>query len=144
MSWAWDQRVGDPAAKLVLMKLADQANDQGKCWPSQRSLADECEMSLNTVRRKLELLYAAGLVSAEQRRRDDGGLTSLMYRVGFVPLRPSGVTPYATSDAPPTPTVAQHEPSLEPRPTSDAVTPTEDERTASIRDSIERSLRVVA
>lgn len=27
-------RVGNPLRKLVLIKLADNASDQGECWPS--------------------------------------------------------------------------------------------------------------
>ena len=26
-------KVGNPVRKLVLLKLADQANDNGECWP---------------------------------------------------------------------------------------------------------------
>ena len=26
-------KVGNPIRKLVLLKLADQANDKGECWP---------------------------------------------------------------------------------------------------------------
>lgn len=31
-------RVGNPLRKLVLIKLADNASDQGECWPSYRKL----------------------------------------------------------------------------------------------------------
>lgn len=31
-------RVGNPLRKLVLIKLADNASDQGECWPSYRSV----------------------------------------------------------------------------------------------------------
>lgn len=30
-------RVGNPLRKLVLIKLADNASDQGECWPSYRA-----------------------------------------------------------------------------------------------------------
>ena len=44
-SWAWQQEVDDPSAKLVLVKLADSANDDGVCWPSHRKLARDCGLS---------------------------------------------------------------------------------------------------
>jgi hypothetical protein len=35
--------VGNPLRKLVLLKLADNASDQGECWPSYQYIADQCE-----------------------------------------------------------------------------------------------------
>ncbi|MGE5451100.1 MAG: helix-turn-helix domain-containing protein [Acidobacteriota bacterium] len=35
MHWAWEQRLA-PSLKLVLMALADAADDEGQCWPSVR------------------------------------------------------------------------------------------------------------
>lgn len=112
-AWAWRQEVGDAGAKLVLIKLADQANDRGECWPSQKTLAAECEMSRRTVQRKLELLYERGLVVAEQRTRETGADTSLLYRI-----KPGGsqsdAPPVDTDDAGGTSPVTHLEPSLEP------------------------------
>ncbi|MBB8357922.1 hypothetical protein HEO40_023845, partial [Escherichia coli] len=31
-------RVGNPLRKLVLIKLADNASDQGECWPSYQHI----------------------------------------------------------------------------------------------------------
>ena len=42
-------KVGNPLRKLVLLKLADNANDQGECWPSYQCIADQCEMSKRSV-----------------------------------------------------------------------------------------------
>jgi Helix-turn-helix domain len=67
ITWAWQARVGDPAAKLVLMKLADQANDDGICWPSQRTLSEHLEMPERTLRRKLEILTARHLIEVVRR-----------------------------------------------------------------------------
>ena len=49
LDWAFKQKCKSPAQKLVLIKLADNANDDGKCWPSQRYVAEHCEMSRQTV-----------------------------------------------------------------------------------------------
>ena len=112
VSWAFRQKVGDAGAKLVLIKLADQANDRGECWPSQRTLADECEMSPRTVQRKLELLYALKLVASEQRTRENGSASTLLYKL--TPVRQSDAPPHDTGDVPPTTPVSYPEPSLEP------------------------------
>lgn len=136
-SWAWRQEVGDAGAKLVLLRLADQANDQGECFPSHRKLAVECEMSRRTVQRKLELLYELGFVSSERRMRPTGGKTSNGYRVG--PMRQPDASRCVTGDAGDASLVTQHEPSLEPRP--DASTSTVDEQEKHrVREMVERSL----
>jgi len=37
-------KVGNPTRKLVLLKLADNANDKGECFPSYQHIADHCEV----------------------------------------------------------------------------------------------------
>ena len=142
MSWAWRQETGDAGAKLVLVKLADQANDAGECFPSHRTLAKECEMSRRTVQRKLELLYEHGFVSAEQRMRKQGGKTSLLYTVG--PMRQVDASRCVTGDAGDASMVTQHEPSLEPIDPSDALTSQRTSEEHQVRDLIGRSLGAVA
>ena len=126
VSWAFRQKVGNAGAKLVLIKLADQANDRGECFPSHRTLADECEMSPRSVQRKIELLSKAGLVSVEPRSRENGSSTSNLYKLGGGSQ--SDAPPHDTGDVPPTSGVTHPEPSLEPTPPSedgegDAVAP---------------------
>lgn len=55
-------RTGDPMAKLVLIALADRANDKGVCWPAYERLAEDCECSKRTVMRALQKLEELGLV----------------------------------------------------------------------------------
>ena len=43
MAKAMAIKVGNPVRKLVLIKLADNANDNGECWPSYQHIADRCE-----------------------------------------------------------------------------------------------------
>ncbi|ECG5516286.1 helix-turn-helix domain-containing protein, partial [Salmonella enterica subsp. enterica] len=40
MAKAMSIKVGNPLRKLVLIKLADNANDEGECWPSYQHIAD--------------------------------------------------------------------------------------------------------
>ena len=69
LSWAYKQTAGSASAKAVLVKLADNANDEGVCWPSIRRIADETELGRSTVISKIQELQNAGLISV-QRRRD--------------------------------------------------------------------------
>jgi len=80
MNWAWQQRL-KPVSKLVLMALADAADDCGVCWPSVSTLAAKCNVSGRTVRRVLQTLTTRGLLFAEHRYRKDGSRSSNRYRL---------------------------------------------------------------
>jgi DNA-binding MarR family transcriptional regulator len=55
--------VGSHTDKLVLLALADNANDQGECYPSLTMIAEKCEMSRRTVAYSISRLSTAGHVS---------------------------------------------------------------------------------
>jgi hypothetical protein len=80
MSWAWSVQLA-PTPKLVLMALADEADDTGFCFPSQRRLAAKCSITDRTVRRMLVELETKGYVTLERRHRADGSRTSNGYRL---------------------------------------------------------------
>ncbi|WP_454932028.1 helix-turn-helix domain-containing protein [Actinomyces oricola] len=66
-----------PMPKLVLAALADQADDDGWCWPSQAAIAERCEMGERTVRRHIATLRSLGLLTPVARssswgRRSNG------------------------------------------------------------------------
>jgi Helix-turn-helix domain len=77
MSWAWDQEVGGND-KLVLLRLADHANDDGVCWPSQDTMHVKCGIGGRTVRACLAKLEAYGLISRTPRWRDGRRTTDLI------------------------------------------------------------------
>lgn len=64
-------RVGSPTRKIVLIKLADNANDAGDCWPSLQHIADDCEMTKRAVRNQINALIEMGLVSKKPRYHDN-------------------------------------------------------------------------
>lgn len=80
MNWVWGQRL-TPAVKMVLLALADAADDEGVCWPSVPTLAGKCCISTRTVRCILQELVANGLLQAEARFRVDGSATSNRYKL---------------------------------------------------------------
>lgn len=73
-----------PKAKLVYLVIQSHTNEQGTAWPAQSKIATESGLSLATVKRALEELRGRGLVTAEERRRKDGGKTSSVYAVALV------------------------------------------------------------
>ena len=72
MVQALKAKVGSPLRKLVLVKLADQANDDGECWPSYQSIADACEMSRRTVISHIEWLEENGFLRRNYRKSKEG------------------------------------------------------------------------
>jgi len=82
MNWAWQQAL-KPVPKLVLMALADAADDQGICWPSVATLASKVGVSTRTVRRVMHELISGKLLAAEQRYRSDGSCSSNRYRLSL-------------------------------------------------------------
>ena len=68
---AMQTKVGNPLRKLVLIKLADNANDAGECWPSYQHIADQCEISRSTVKVHVRELERAGLLRREFRRNGE-------------------------------------------------------------------------
>lgn len=78
-SWAAEQKTGSPITKLVLLKLADNANDEGVCWPSVPLIADHTELSIRTVQFHLHRLEAIGLVKIERRQASGLNLSSVYH-----------------------------------------------------------------
>lgn len=73
-----------PASKIVLYWLADHHNAKtGYCFPSLKTLAKECEMDKSTVIRHLGVLEDAGLIERVQRKRENGSLSSNIYRLNL-------------------------------------------------------------
>src|SRR5262249_25666727 len=68
ITWAFKQHVGKPSAKLVLINLADHADQDRKCWPSLRTIAARTELSRDTVIRSMRLLELKGLITVKHRR----------------------------------------------------------------------------
>ncbi|WP_244200951.1 helix-turn-helix domain-containing protein [Lonsdalea britannica] len=79
MAKAMNIRVGNPLRKLVLIKLADNANDKGECWPSYQHIADQCEIGRSTVKSHIRALETLGLLRREFRRNGELNQSNLFY-----------------------------------------------------------------
>ncbi|WP_351123408.1 helix-turn-helix domain-containing protein [Shewanella sp. T24-MNA-CIBAN-0130] len=76
---AMKTKVGNPLRKLVLLKLADNANDQGECWPSYQYIAEQCEISRRSVMDHVKKLEAAGLLRREYRKGVKGNSSNVFH-----------------------------------------------------------------
>ncbi|HEJ7869746.1 TPA: helix-turn-helix domain-containing protein [Serratia marcescens] len=83
MATAMKIKVGNPLRKLVLIKMADNANDDGECWPSYQHIADHCECSKSAVKAHITALITMGLLSKENRLGSNNGKgnTSNIYQL---------------------------------------------------------------
>ena len=60
MSYVWDIPSFKGSDKLVMLCLADHADDRGLCWPSIDTIARKSGVSSTTVKSTLKKLEAAG------------------------------------------------------------------------------------
>ncbi len=86
MAKALDIETGSPVKKLVLIKLCDNANDDGYCFPSHKTIAKQCEISQRTVVRATAELESMGLIKKVERNRSNGSFTSNGYHMTFCHL----------------------------------------------------------
>lgn len=59
MTFVWSLELPD-SEKIVLLALADCANDEGHCWPGMRSLVAKCSKSDRTIQAAIKSLCDKG------------------------------------------------------------------------------------
>jgi len=65
MTRVWDLDLPD-SDKIVLLALADCANDEGHCWPSVASLVRKCSKSERTIQGSIKRLVDDGLLTRRE------------------------------------------------------------------------------
>ncbi|MDI3445953.1 helix-turn-helix domain-containing protein [Serratia marcescens] len=106
MATAMKIKVGNPLRKLVLIKMADNANDDGECWPSYQHIADHCECSKSAVKAHITALITMGLLSKENRLGSNNGKgnTSNIYQLTLGnPVSSENTAPMAGKSTAPVP-----------------------------------------
>ncbi|ASM31531.1 TPA: helix-turn-helix domain-containing protein [Serratia marcescens] len=106
MAQAMSIKVGNPLRKLVLIKIADNANDKGECWPSYQHVADHCECSKSAVRAHIEALIKMGLLTKENRlgvNNGKGNTSNLYYLTLDNPVPSESIAPCAVKKHSPMP-----------------------------------------
>ena len=67
ISKCWDITGLHPTQKLILISLADQANDAGVCWPSIETIAKRSGISERSAQRIINGLIESGLIARSSR-----------------------------------------------------------------------------
>ncbi len=137
-AWALGQTTGAARRKLLLLALANYADEAGVCWPSQETLARDTEQSVDTVQRQLDVLEQLRLLTRQRmpKRRGQwqGYYYTLCLQTGCGPKGQSAARRLgqAAICAPTRPQSLRHKPSIEPS--------SEPSRKTTNSDSAERLL----
>ena len=83
MSDVFENSKTEGNARLVLLCLADCANDEGVCWPSIKTLSRKANISEETTRKFLHVFEKIGLVETEERFNPLGRRTSNTYKINL-------------------------------------------------------------
>lgn len=84
---AWAIRVSKgepmPARMVLIVGLAPRCNDNNGflVWPSRKQIAEDCDMSVSSVKRWLAHLESVGLVEVYHATRDNGSTSSNRYNL---------------------------------------------------------------
>lgn len=95
MAKVWPLQMGH-AEKLVLLALADNANDDGDCWPSVANLSEKTCLSDRAVQHCIRRLTDAGHVTVSRRYKK----SNVFHVHPVYPERPSGERPSPEAPSP--------------------------------------------
>lgn len=150
-AWARKIRCGTPSRKAVLMLLANCADQDGRCWPTVRYIAESAEFAERTVQQALADLESMGFMEREARKHESGASRSNLFRLKLevdgaqetaetppqkqggegAAIAPSGVQPLRGEGAAIAPLESPIESSITPFTPSNSKTVTDDDRKAA-------------
>jgi DNA-binding transcriptional MocR family regulator len=80
-AWAIRQTTGAARRKILLLALANYADKNGVCWPSQETLARDTEQSVDTVQRQLDVLEKLKYIQRERMPKRRGQWQGHRYKL---------------------------------------------------------------
>lgn len=99
-SWWLDHPAVDADALAVLTALSSFANRQGRCWPSQTTLAAKLKRGRAWVNRIIARLEDAGLLTSRDRWSENGGRLSCLYELTLTPPADTAAAPVCVPHPP--------------------------------------------
>jgi hypothetical protein len=84
MTEVWQHSRAAGTDLLVLLALADIANDERECWPSIRHVAQKCRINSRTAQRRIRSLESLGeviVIECGGKAGTPGGMRSNRYRI---------------------------------------------------------------
>lgn len=95
MTKVWNDDGTEGAERLVLLSLADQANDKGVCWPGMATIARRANVEKRTALRCVNSLRSKGYLTVQHRRINEMKNETNIYTVS-IPPKGTGATPVPT------------------------------------------------
>lgn len=89
-AWAIKQITGSTRRKALLLALANYADPNGICWPSQERLAGDTEQSVDSIQRHSIALERANLIKREIMPKRRGHYAGYRYRLALPDLSSAG------------------------------------------------------
>lgn len=65
--WAWTIKCASPAQKLILLSLADRADENNSCYPSMVRLSEDTGLDRKTVIKAISGLKESGIIYIKRR-----------------------------------------------------------------------------
>src|SRR5690606_21599571 len=94
LDWAFKQNgFSVPATKLVLIALANYADERNTCYPSQAKLASICSLGRRSIITHLQRLRDEGFITWHRTRGSDGRATTNTYQLLIDRKNPPFVDP---------------------------------------------------
>lgn len=85
MTQVWAADLDSATQKIVLLALADNANDEGWCWPAIGTIAKKCSLSDRTVQDQIAILSTKKLLTIKA----GGGRVTNQYQITISANSPS-------------------------------------------------------
>ena len=83
LSWALDAPIDSHGAKLLLIAIANYADDRGQAWPGQETLQRHVRANRKSIIRWISQLEAEGYLERKRRGGDGSGRRSNLYQLAI-------------------------------------------------------------
>ena len=84
LNWAFQIEDLNPMNKIIVISLADNANDEGQSYPSTKSICRRTGIkSRTTLTKHIKELGELGVLSIKNRQRNNGSKTSNLYQLNI-------------------------------------------------------------
>ena len=81
LNWAFNLDLPNSGQKIVLLVLANYADDEGKAFPSQKTLSEKTCLSERAIRDNLTRLEEVEIISRVPRCRSNGSYTTDLFKL---------------------------------------------------------------
>lgn len=100
MTMVFNSDVQPAPKRLVLLAIADNASDEGICWPKVSTIARKSGLSESSVQRWMAQLESEGVISREKQFAENGRQTTNMITIDPLRVQRVGPSPSNVSDPP--------------------------------------------